>query len=91
MKVAVLARREDMELLPAVGTMAVAHEAEALEQIERAIDGRWRRPRISGAAPLDELRAGDVAVRGGKDVDDRLALGRPAQAATAQNIADRLP
>ena len=85
------ARREDVELLSAVGTVAVTHEAEAFEQIERAIHGRRSRPRISGPAALDELRAGDVPVRGGQDVDDRLALGRPAQAATAQHIADRLP
>ena len=90
-KVAVRARREDVELLSAVGTVAVTHESEALEQIERAIHGRWSRPRISGPAALDELRAGDVPVRGGQDVDDRLALGRPAQPAAAQNIADGLP
>ena len=85
------ARRQDVELLPSVGAMAVTHESQALENVERAVDGRRGGPRIQGAATFDELRAGDVAVRRGQDVDDRLALGRPPQAATAQHLADRLP
>jgi len=87
MKVSVPARRQDMELLPSVGAMAVTHESEVLENVERAVDGRRGRPRIQGAATFDELRAGDVAVRRGQDVDDRLALGRPPKAAPTQKIS----
>ena len=90
-KVAVRARRKDVELLPAVGTMAVSHEAESLQHVERAIHRRRGRPRIPGPATLDKLGAGDVPVRSGEDVDDRLALARPTQPSTAQHISDRLP
>src|SRR6187397_306883 len=90
-EMSVPARRQDMELLPSVGAMAMTHESDVLENVERAVDGRRGRARIQGAATFDELRASDVAVRRGQDVDDRLALGRPSKAAAPQHLADRLP
>ena len=38
-EVSVPARRQDVELLPAVGAMAMTHESQVLEDVERAVDG----------------------------------------------------
>ena len=90
-QVAVDRRRQDVELLAAVGAVAVAEQAELLEDVERPVDGRGDRARVDLAAALDELGAGHVAVGLRQDLDQRPALRRPAQAARAQPVADAGP
>ncbi len=82
---------QDVELLAAVGGVAVAEQAELLEDVERPIHGRRDRARVDLAAALDELGAGDVTVGPGEDLDQGPALGRPAQAARPQTIPDTGP
>ena len=55
MEVAVDGGRQDVELLAAVGAVAVAQQAELLEDVERSIDGRGDRPGVDRPAALDEL------------------------------------
>ena len=87
MEVAVLARRQHVELLAPVGTVAMADQPQVFEHVQRPIDRRWDCRRVERPAPLDELAAGDVAVRPGQHLDQRPALGRPAQPAGAQAFA----
>jgi len=91
MEVAVLLLRSHVELLPAIGSMTVAHEPDLLEDIERAVDGgrngRW----VDGATALDQLGAGNVPTRGGQDRDHRPALRRPAQSPIAQPLPHARP
>jgi hypothetical protein len=86
-EVSVPARRQDVELLASVGAMAVSHEPQALESVERAVDGRRGRGRIEGSALLDEFGTRDVAVGLGQDVDECPALRRPAEAASAEQVS----
>lgn len=90
-KVAMVRRRKDMELLATIGAVTVPHQAELLEDVERAIDRRRDAGRVAGAAALHEIGAGDVAVGLGEHLDHRSSLRRPAQAAFAQAIADGVP
>ncbi len=66
-------------------------EAELLEDVKRAVDGRRDGRRVDLAAALDQLRAGHVAVGPRQDLDERPSLRRPAQPAGAQPIADIRP
>ena len=90
-EVAVAHGGQDVELLAAIGAVAVADEAELLEDVERAVDGRRGGRGVPRPAALDELGAGDVTVRRGEHLDDGLALWRPAQTALPQQAVDRLP
>ena len=82
---------QDVELLAAVGAMAVADQTELLENVQRPVDRRRRRLRVDLAAALDELAAGDMAVGLRQDVDERPALGRPPQAALMETLAEVPP
>ena len=48
--------RQDVELLAAVGAVAVAEDAELLEDVERAVDRRGDRVRVELPAALDRAR-----------------------------------
>ena len=90
-KVPVLGRRQDVELLAPVRIVAVTHEAELLEHVERPVHRRRDGRPIARSASLDEIGAGDVAVGPRKDLDHGPALRRPAQTATAKLITNRAP
>ena len=62
-QVAVDGGRQDVELLPPVGGMAVDEQPELLEDVERPVDGRGDRARVDLAAALDQLGTRDVAIR----------------------------
>ena len=89
-QVAMLAGRQDVELLAPVCVVAVANEADLLEEVESSVHGRGRRPGVTGPASLDQLGAGDVPIRSCEHLDNRLPLRCPAQAAAPQHVADRL-
>ena len=89
-QVAMLAGRQDVELFPPVGVVAVPNEPDLLEEIQGAIHGRGGRPWVPGAASLEQLGAGDVPIRSEEHLDDRLPLRRPPQPAAPQHVADRL-
>ena len=82
-----IAAGQDVELLAAVGAVAVAEQPELLEDVERPVDGRWDRLGVDRAAALDQLGAGHVAVGLRQDLDQRASLRRPAQAARAEPLA----
>ena len=88
MEMAVRGDGADVELLAAVGAVAVAEQAELLEDVQGPIDGRWRRRRVDGAAALDEPGAGHVAFGVRQDVDERPALGCPAQTSGTERVPD---
>jgi len=90
-EVAMLVAGQDVELLVAIGAMAVTDEAELLEDVEGAVHGRRDRRRITPAASVDQLRGRDVAVGLGENLDDRPPLWGPAQASLAQPLADAVP
>ena len=69
-QVAVLGRRQDVELLATVGRVAVADDAELLEDVEGAVHGRGDGARVEGPAAVDQLGAGDVAVGLRQDLDE---------------------
>lgn len=81
----------DVELLATVRTVAVAQEPELLEDVERSIDGRWRRRRIKLAAAFDELGARDVTIGVRQDLDEGPPLRRPTQTARPEPVADAGP
>ena len=81
-----LGERQDVELLAAVGAVAVAEDAELLEDVERPVDGRGDRVRVELPAALDQLGAGHMAVGPRQDLDEDASLRRPAQAARAQPV-----
>ena len=91
MQVAVDGGRQDVELLAAVGAVAVAQQAEFLEDVERPVDGRGDGARVDLAAAFDQLGAGHVAVGLRQDLDERPPLRCPAQAARTQTVADTGP
>ena len=80
-----------MEFLSAVGRMTVADDAKLLEDIERAVNGRGDGVRVEGTTPLDELRAGDVAVDLREDLDQDPPLWRPAKSLRSKLIGDAGP
>lgn len=90
-EVAVLVAGEDMKLLVAVGAVAVTHEAELLEHVERAIHRRRDRRRILCTTSVHEVRGRYVAVGLRQDPDDCPTLPGPAQAALAQALANGVP
>src|SRR5262245_26308450 len=61
--------RQDVELLASVGAVAMAQEAELLEDVERPIDGRGDRLGIDRPTAIDELGAGHVTVGLREDLD----------------------
>lgn len=75
--------RPDVKLLATVSTMAVAHQAELLEHVECAVDGRGDGRRVDGTAAFHDLSRRDVTARLRQHVDDPSPLGRPAQTALA--------
>ena len=83
--------RQDVEFLASIDAVVVADVAETLEDVERAVDGRWRRRRVDGAAALDELGAGDVTVGPAQDLDQGPPLRRPAQTVLVETLADLAP
>ena len=80
-----------VELLATVETVAVANEAELLQHVERAIDGRRRGRRVVRAASFDQLGGADVTRRGRQGVDDGATLARPPQAAMPEVIRHVAP
>ena len=90
-EVAVLRRREDVELLAAIGAVAVAEESELLQDVERPIDRRRRGRRVARAATLHQVRPGDVAVGRGEHLDHRSPLRRPAEPTRTQALVDGGP
>jgi len=90
-EVPVLGRREDMELLAAIGGVAVADDTEVLEDVERPVHRRRDGPRIEGATAVDQLGAGDVAVRVRQHLYEDPALRGPAQPTGSQSTGDVIP
>ena len=86
-----LGDRAHVELLTTIGAVAMLDEVELLEDVERAIHRGRDGCRVACAAELDQLRAGDVAVRLDQHLDHRAALGRPPQAPLAQSVANGVP
>ncbi len=82
---------EHVELLAAIGAMAVVDIAELFEHVERPVHRGWGGRRVAFAATLDDLDAGDVPGRGRQDVQDQSPLRRPAQPARPELIADGGP
>ena len=82
---------QNVVLLATLDTVPVPHEAELLEDVERAIHRRRNAGRVPDATALHELGAGDVAVGFGEHLDHRSSLRRPPQAAFAEAIADGVP
>ena len=80
-----------LEFLPAIDPVAVADDPELLEDVERPVDSRWDGIGVDRATALDELRAGDVPVGLGQDLDEDAALRRPAQALRPEAIGDARP
>jgi len=80
-------RRPNVEFLVPVGAMVVPYDAQFLQDVERAVDGRRRRRRVDCAAPFDQLGARDVPIGLLEHVEEDAALERPAQAAGVQAIA----
>ena len=91
MQVAVDRCGQDVELLTPVGGVAVAEQAQLLQDVERPVDGRRDRARVDLAATLDELSAGHLTVALGEDLDQGPALGRPAKPASPETIPDAGP
>jgi hypothetical protein len=91
MEVAVDGVREHVELLAAVGAVAVAQHAQIFEDIERAVDGRRDRRRIDLPATFDELGPRDVAVRPRQHLDEGPPLRGPTQAARPEMLANVRP
>lgn len=83
-QVTVIGRRKDVELLATVSPVRVPDEAELLQHVEGAVDGRWDRVRVHLAAAIEELRARDMALRLGEDADQESPLGRPTETTVAQ-------
>jgi hypothetical protein len=79
---------EDVVLLATRGTVAVADDPELLENVQRPVDRRGDRGRVALPAALHQLGAGDVALGLRQDLDERAALGRPAEPAVAEAPAD---
>ena len=88
---AMLTLRKNMELLPAIGAVSVPDQAELLEDIECAVDGRWNGRRVPGPAALDQIRGGNVTVGFRQHSDHCAALRGPAQTALSQAITDGVP
>lgn len=82
---------QDVELLAAVDAVAVTDEAELFEHVEGPVDGRWDRRRVDRPTGLDEFGPGDVTPRLRQDLDEDAALGRPAEPAVMQTLADLGP
>ncbi len=90
-QVSVLVERPDVELLVAIGSMAVAEQPKLLEDIKRPIHGRGDRLRVASPTAFEQLRAGDVAVGACQHLDHGSALRRPAQAPSSQSFTDGIP
>src|SRR5512143_1366233 len=84
----VIRRRVDVELLAPLASVAVADEPDLLEHVERPVHGRRGRRRVDRPAALDQVRARDVAVNSGQDLEQDAPLRRPAQPARAEPAAD---
>ncbi len=70
--------RLDVEFLAPVRPVAVAENAQVLQDVQRPVDGRRDGPGVHFPAALDELGSGDVTVRPRQDLDEGPTLGRPA-------------
>ncbi len=90
-QVAVLRRRQDMELLPSVSAVTVLDDAELLKDIQCPVDGGRDGLRVDRTAPLEEFSAGDVTVRLRKDVHQDTPLWRPAHPSLVQPGTHRGP
>jgi len=86
-----LPHRQDVELLPAVGPVAVPHQPELLENVERAIDRRRDRGGVATAASIHQVGGRDMAVGLRENLDDGPTLRRPAQATAPQSVGDSVP
>jgi hypothetical protein len=91
MEMAVDRGGQDVELLAAVGAVAVAEQSQLFEDIERAVDGRRDRRRIDLPATFDELGPRDVAVRPRQHLDEGPPLRGPTQAARPEMLANVRP
>ncbi|MDQ3127090.1 MAG: hypothetical protein M3Q66_01350 [Chloroflexota bacterium] len=91
LKVSVFRFGKDVVLLATGRRMAVAEVAELLEDAERPIHRRWRRVRVALTAALDEFAPGDMTLSRFEDLEDEPALGRPAETARPNLVADLNP
>ncbi len=82
---------QDMELLTAVGAMAVPNEAKVFENVERAIDRRRDRLRIGGSTALEQLGGCDMPLRVLQNAQQKASLRCPAQPTGMQSVARRRP
>jgi hypothetical protein len=74
-----LGLREDVELLSPIGGVAVADDAELLEDVEGPIHGRRDRVGVERTTTVDELGTCHVAIHLRQDLDKDAPLRRPAQ------------
>lgn len=91
LQVGVFGFRQDVELFAAGRRVAVAEVAELFEDAERSIHGRGGRVGVTVSAALDELAPGDMTLGRFEDFEDEPALGRPAESARPDLIADLSP
>ena len=82
---------ENVVLLATVRAVAVPDEAQILQHVEGAVDGRGGRGPVALSAAGYQLRRRYVALVLSEDLDQGAALGRPAQAARADAIGDPVP
>lgn len=90
-QVAMLRRRQDMELLASVSAVTVLDDADLLKDIQCPVDGGRDGLRVDRTAPLDEFSARDVTVRLRKHVHKDTPLWRPAHPSLVQPSAHRGP
>jgi len=88
MKVPMLIGGAHVVFLLPPGTVPMPDEAEFLEHVERAIDGRGNRGRVAPPTAVNDLGPGDVATRVGEHLHDEAASRGPPKAAPAE-LADR--
>ena len=82
---------KDVELLATGGRVAVADVTELFEDTERSVHRRGGRVGVSLPAALDELAPGHVTLGRFEDLEDEPSLGRPAETAGADLVADLGP
>ena len=78
MQVSVERIRQHVEFFATVRAVAVAEDAEFLQDVKRPVDRRWDRGWIERTAALDEFGTRHVAVRTRQDLDERSTLRGPA-------------
>jgi hypothetical protein len=90
-EMSVLGLGKNVEFLPTIDAMAMSHEADLLQDVERPVDGRWGRLRIELPAALQQLPGGHMTGPIPENLQHEPALWRGAHAAGAELAARRVP